>query len=204
MATHLQIQVTQPDDCKSFYFKDITPAYNVLTDPNGYDTTGVNGIDPNNIDDTQILLDITLPSGTEVNLTIDAANFDPATIPGVVQYQVTLAAVNSAASLALTDFEDGVYKFVYTITDSSDNKVYSVTCYYAKTCTICCELDKRLIDITICRNCDKSRDINTLWEAYMLEKKYNHLVACHDFDGADEVLQYLNDLLDIEHCDSCN
>lgn len=198
---YLETKVTTSRDCTSFYFEDSTPLYNSLTSPNGYDPTGVNCVDPYNIDDANITVKVTnLATPTSpVTVDIPVSAFDPSQIPGVVQYTITSTDLQY-------NITDGVYEFVYSITDLSDGKLYQKTCYLLNDCNICCELDKRLKDLKECGSCsDKNnRAVNMLYEAYMLRQKAQHLVACHDFAGAQKVLDYLSRLLDIKYCDGCN
>ena len=278
---YLETQVNISRDCASFYFQDITPEYNQLTNPNGYDPTGVNCVDPANIDSNAITVQITNLANPTSPVTVNIPDinpiFDETRIPGVVQYNITNTSFTSISytvsnavgtgalvtyttsiahtfiagqtvtitSLIPTQFNitgvitsvpnntsftianvatgsasntgtvsgqslitgDGVYKFVYTIIDSANNdQVYQRTCYVLNDCAICCELDQRLKDLKECGSCsDKNnRTVNMLYEAYMLKQKAHHLVACHDFDGAQQVLDYLSRLLDIKYCDSCN
>lgn len=195
---YLETQVTTARDCASFYFKDITPEYDGLTAPNGYDPTGANCIDPSDLDAASLV--VTILSEPTVSYTIDLTDYiDPGTIPGVVQYEVV------PADLSATTIEDGIYEFVYSVTDN-DGQVFQRTCYVLNDCSICCSLDQKLKDLNTCGTCDKQnvRTTNMLYEAYMLRQKAHHLVSCHDFAGAQEILDYLSRLLDIKYCDNCN
>lgn len=279
----LQIDVSVPRGCQGFYFQDITPQYNALTQPNGYDPTGVSCVNPANIDTSKITVEVTNmanPSSTQlIYIPGTSPTFDPTRIPAVVQYEITnsnfstvTATVNSATGtgtvatyttaaphgfiagqtvnvtgLLPTQFNvsgtvlsvpsntsftmssiavgsasntgtasglgietgDGIYKFVYTIIDTAptaNNQVYQAVCYILNDCGICCELDKRLKDLKNCGTCNENNNrlVNSLYEAYMLRQKAHHLVACYDIAGAQEVLDYLNKMLDLKTCDGCN
>lgn len=197
-----EIKVTTSRDCASFLFQDITPAYNFLSAPNGYDPTGANCVNPNNLDPDLITVEVTnvTTSTSPVIVTIPSSAFDPTAIPGIVNYQITSSILGSTIS-------DGVYKFTYTVVDMSDNnRIYNRTCYMVSDCNICCTLEQMLKDLKTCGTCNdkNTKTTNKLYEAYMLRAKAHHLAACHDFAGAKEVLDYLTTLLDIKTCDSCN
>lgn len=199
---YLETEVTVSRDCASFYFQDVTPEYNLLTALNGYDPTGVNCVDPADLNANAITVQVTnLADPTNpVTVTIPTSAFTPGTIPGVVNYNITSTNLGYTVS-------DGIYKFVYTVVDAANNdQVYQRTCYVLNDCGICCSLDQKLKDLKECGSCsDKNnRSVNMLYEAYMLRQKAHHLVACHDFAGAQQVLDYLSRLLDIKYCDSCN
>jgi hypothetical protein len=199
---YLETQVTVSRDCASFYFQDVTPEYNLLTNPNGYDLTGVNCVNPADIDISALTVQVTnlANPSSPVTVNIPASAFDDTRIPGVVQYNIT------STNLGYT-LSDGIYKFVYTVVDGANNdQVYQRTCYVLNDCNICCSLDQKLKDLKECGSCNEknNRSVNMLYEAYMLRQKAHHLVACHDFAGAQQVLDYLSRLLDIKYCDSCN
>lgn len=275
----LQIDVSIPRGCEGFYFQDVTPAYNALTEPNGYDSTGTSSVDPADIDTSKITVAVTNmanPAYTQT-LYVPLTAFDATRIPGVVQYDIantnftnvtytvssavgtglmttyttssthtfatgqtvtvsglvpaqfnvtgviisvpsntsfTMAsiAVGSASNTGSVSGQgittgDGIYKFVYTIVDTANNdQVYQAVCYVLNDCGICCELDQRLKDLKNCGTCNENNNklVNMLYEAYMLRQKAHHLVACYDIAGAQEILDYLNRMLDLKTCDNCN
>lgn len=277
----LQIDVSIPRGCEGFYFQDTTPAYNVLTEPNGYDSTGISSVDPDDIDPNNITIEITNMAnpGYSQTIYVPTTAFNPSQIPGVVQYEIpntsftnvtysvsaatsttpglvttyttstphtyvagqtvtvsglfptqfnvtgvilsvptndtfTLSsiAVGSASNTGSVSGQgittgDGIYKFLYTIVDTGDNdQIYQAVCYVLNDCGICCELDKRLKDLKNCGTCNENNNklVNNLYEAYMLRQKAHHLVACYDIAGAQEILDYLNRMLDLKTCDNCN
>ena len=199
MSFQLQIEVNTSRDCSSFLFKDSTKSYDALFNPTGYDPTGVFSVNPSNL--TSFKLEVTNLSNstTPVNITIPSSAYNPTRIPGVVEYTIT------STNLGYT-IEDGVYKFIYTVIDSSTNSTYQAGCYILNDCNICCAMDQKLKDLKNCGTCNdkNNRTVNMLYEAYMLRQKAHHLVSCHDFTGANEVLEYLKGLLDIKTCDNCN
>jgi hypothetical protein len=199
---YLEVEVNSSRDCASFYFKDITPEYSAVSSPNGYDPTGISCASPSNLTDITVAVSkVNSTSGAvTINIPTTSPTFDSTRIPGVVDYEIT------STNLGYT-ITDGIYQFVYSVVDSANNdQVYQRTCYVLNDCAICCELEQRLKDIKSCGSCNElnSRSVNLLYEAYMLRQKAHHLVACLNFTGAQEVIDYLNRLLDLQTCDSCN
>lgn len=202
---YLETEVKVSRDCASFYFKDVTPEFDLVSSPNGYDPTGASCVNPDDL--TDITLKVSQVNGANDPVTFQIPTsspiFDSARIPGVVDFQIT-SGITGSLGYALTD---GIYEFVYTVVDSANNdQVYQRTCYVLNDCNICCTLDQKLKDLKSCGTCNEknNKTINMLYEAYMLKQKAHHLVACHDFAGAQEVIDYLNRLLDIKYCDNCN
>lgn len=196
-----EIKVITSRDCNSFLFQDITPLYNFFTSPNGYDPTGVGNVNPSNLNSSAIKVKVTNVANPSslVTVTIPNAAFDPTNIPGIVNYEIT------STDLGYT-ITDGVYEFTYTVIDASNNnRVYSTTCYIVSDCNLCCLLEQKLKDLKSCGTCNEknNKEINKLYEAYMLREKANHLAACRDFKGAQEVLDYLSGLLDLKTCENC-
>lgn len=270
MALQLKTKVTVTRDCGTFLFKDITEAYNSVTNPTGYGSPNTQAA---NINSSTVNLVVTNMSTGSSSTFYLGYYLTPATIPSVVNYSIpttggsatlsgatgngsaitytsttnhgftvgqtvtisgftnsafnitgyiasvptttsfTIASVTNAsvsgtatATASYLSMGDAVYKFTYTINDSADsNKVYQAVCYVVNDCTICCELESKLKDLSYCGSCCKEnqRDVNMLYEAYMLRSKAHHLAACNDFAGAQEVLDYLNRLLDVTYCDTC-
>lgn len=202
MALQLQINVDVSRDCGTFLFSDSTPVYDALINTGGYDINGVFSVSPNDLDTSKLKLEVTnlaTPTVTKT-ITIPSTYFNATRIPGVVQYTINSTTLGST-------IVDGVYKFIYTVVDTAhNNRVYQAGCYILNDCNICCSLDKKLKDLKNCGTCNdkNNRTVNMLYEAYMLRQKAHHLVSCHDFTGAMEVLEYLNTLLDIKTCDNCN
>jgi hypothetical protein len=86
----LQTSVTVSRGCQGFYFQDVTPEYDVLTEPNGYDPAGIGSVDPSDIDSNNITIEITNMAnpGYSQTILVPSTAFDPNQIPGVVQYEI--------------------------------------------------------------------------------------------------------------------
>ena len=203
MALILETYVTENENCSSFFFHDSTPLYNSVENPGGYDPTGVNGFDPNSIDISNLILQITLPDNTIIEIVIppNALNIDNIGGTGLITTEIV------AEDLGYTDkITDGVYTFKYIIDDGNNKKYYN-TCKILANCQVCQCLEKKLIDINLCTNCTESqrtRRINDLYHAWMLKDKAKHAVACNDVSSAVNIINYLLDYCNISRCDSCN
>lgn len=200
----LQIKITEKSNCKSFYFADVTPLYNSVLSPEGYDETGTVNLNPDDIDTDRLMLDVQLPDGSIINLTIPDTAFDLDNIvnPGLVIYEVT------AASLGYSDkLQDGVYKFTYTIYNTDGTLTYNASCYVAQMCNVCCCLNEKLKDISSCTDCNSiqsSKKLDPYVSAYMLKEKVKFLLVCQDNTGAQDIIDYLSQYCGIKRCDSCN
>lgn len=202
MSTQLQICVTEKNDCESFYFQDVTPLLNTITTPGGYDLTGVTNLNPNDINQSRMFLDVTIPDGTIISLTIPNTTFDVDNIStiGLLTFEVTNTALGMSDKLT-----EGIYKFTYKIF-SDVGTLYTTSCYVAQMCTICCCLSQKLKDIKACSNCssaERSKKLNQYYDNYMLKEKINFLMACQDFTGAQSLIDYLSTYCGIQNCDSC-
>jgi len=200
----LKIKVITNDASTSFYFSDVTPLYNAVSDPTGYDLTGINNFDPDDIDTSRIYLDVTLPDSSAVNLTIPSSAFDTANIggTGLITYEIPATDLGFSEKLS-----DGIYKFLYKFYSNDGSKNFSCAAYVAVTYDICCCLQKKLANITLCSSCSdsqKNKSISDLYANWMLHSKIDHQLACHDATGAQETIDFLTNYCNIKKCDSCN
>lgn len=197
----LETKITTNDANTSFYFSDVTPLYNAVSDTGGYDLTGTVNLDPADIDQTRLFLDVTLPDNSVVSFTIPDTTFNEANIGtiGLLTFEIT------ATDLGFTEtLQDGIYKFVYKIYSEDGSKTYSASCYVPVSFEICCCLEQKLASLSTCPTCPgNSKKISDLWNAWMLQSKIKHLVACHNNAGAEVIFDYLNTYCDIRNCDSC-
>lgn len=202
MALNIEINVTQSQDGESFYFQDATPLYNPVSAPRGYDPNFGAGFDPSNIDLATIKITITTPSGAVYVIPVTPAEVVIANIGTIGMVNKAITSANLGGS---GDIEDGVYKFVYGFKDFNGAS-YSATCYVAALYQVCCCLDQKLKDLTICDNCtekERSKKIYTLYDAWMLRQKAQHLVGCNDFAGAQKIIDHLSLICNIKRCDAC-
>lgn len=202
MALILETYVTENENCSSFFFHDSTPLYNSVESAGGYDVTGVNGFDPDTIDTDDLILQITLPDSTVVEITIPSEDFDIDNIGGIGLITTEITAV----ALGSTKITDGVYTFKYIITDGNGRSYYN-TCRILANCQVCQCLERKLIDINLCTNCtetQRSRRISDLYHAWMLKDKAQHAISCNDVSSGISIINYLSDYCNISRCDSCN
>lgn len=198
----LKTKITTNDANTSFYFSDVTPLYNAVSDAGGYDLTGAVNLDPADIDQTRLFLDVTLPDNSVVSFTIPNTTFNEANIGtiGLLTFEILATDLGFTTTL-----QDGIYKFVYKIYSEDGSQTYSAACYVPVSFEICCCLEQKLATLSICPTCPgNSKKISDLWNAWMLQSKIKHLVACHNNTGADEIFDYLNTYCNIKNCDSCN
>lgn len=204
MSFQLQIHITEKSNCESLYFNDSTPLYNSVSTPTGYDPNGISNFDPDDIDTSRIFLDITKPDGSIINLIIPSSipNVSNIVSTGYITYEITNTMLDFTGKIL-----DGVYKFKYTIFNTTGTLTYSASCYIPVMCQVCCCLHQKLKDITFCSNCSeqtKSKRIQQYTDMYMLKEKANYLAACFDNIGAQEVIDFLSSYCGIKNCDSCN
>ncbi len=204
MATlRLQTSVKVKSDGTSFFFGDVTPLFNPVSDPYGYDTSGSpTGFPASSVDTTKLYLDVTTPDGTITSITIPGADFVIGNIgsTGAITYEVT------ATALGLTVISDGIYHFKYTITDSTTLREYTSECDVFTDHFVCCCLDNKLKDIQICASCtreQKSKKIDDLYNAFMIRHKARYSAACGDLAGAQKLLDDLLNYCNIKRCDAC-
>lgn len=198
----LEQKIYTNDASTSFYWGDVTPLFNAVSETGGYDLSGVNNFDPDDIDTTRMFLDITLPDNSVVSITLPDTTFDTANIGtiGLLTHEITATDLGFTTTL-----QDGIYKFVYKIYSQDGSKSYTASSYISVSYAICCCLEKKLASLSTCPTCSgNTKKLSDLWNAWMLQSKINHLVACHNLDGANTVFDYLTDYCNIKNCDSCN
>jgi len=207
MATlNVQQDVDQSKDCKNFYFFDTTSLWNAISAPDGYDPSGLNGIDPSNISLPDSTLLVTLPDGTVVSFDLEVyADFDIARLiadgRNLIQFTIPYSDLGFGSTLA-----DGMYKFTYILYNDALNVTYQSTCYFVNTCQVCCCLDQKLAKLNICTNCGDtySKQVQRLYDLYLKRDSAQLLAGCGDYVGAQQVVDYLTTQCAIKTCDGCN
>lgn len=204
MATlRLQTSATLKPDGTSFFFKDVTPLFNPISNPYGYDTNpSPTGFPASSVDTTKLYLTVINPDGTITDIIIPSTDFIIANIgsTGAITYEVT------AAALSLTTIGDGVYHFKYTITDNTTQRQYTSECDVFTDHFVCCCLDNKLKDIQICATCtkeQKSKKIDDLYNSFMIRHKARYAASCGDLAGAQKLLDDLLNYCNIKRCDAC-
>lgn len=203
MSLRISLCTTIAKDCSTITISDATGYYDVVTNPYGYDITGVDNFDPNDIDLTTGKLIFRLSDGTETTLDLVAGDFNVDNIgtTGLINKEVTFA------DLDLSGIEsDDVLRITYTYNDTDGNK-YSKTIYTLKDCIARCNLNDMLLDIDSCENCKDAttnKKINDTMMAKIILEGAKYKLACNDVTGAKRALDYVNDLTSDHNCDSCN
>lgn len=196
----LQQNISQSQDCKNFYWHDSTLLWNSISSPNGYDPTGSVGFDPNNISITESVVKITKPDGTIVTIQLVSDDYDLTRLEdtGTNLIQKTI----SYTDLGFSDkLADGIYTFNYRLKDIF-GVLHLASCYIVQDCTICCCLDGKLKDLTLCSDCNNS-EIQDLFNLYMRRDSARMLAACGDLVGAQQMLDYITKLCNSKKCSSC-
>lgn len=201
-ALDQKINITFSADSTYWLFNDCTPLYQALSAPGGYDPTGMNGFDPNDIDTSNMTLDIydynaaasvptiTLSSGLVVIGDIGGT--------GLITEQFTPADLSYTGTIP-----DGVFRFTYQITTISTGVTYQVIKYVAKLSSTRCCLDKRLLKVDLCPTCKKDKTVQDLFTALMLSDQVNTMLECKDYTGAQSVISYLKDYCAAQKCEDC-
>ncbi len=200
----LETNTITNDTSTSFFFSDVTPLYNAVSAPGGYDTSGVTNFNPSDIDTSRVFIDVTLPDLSVVSFTVPGGDLNVGNVGTIGLFTYEISATDLGFSSTL---EDGIYKFYYKIYSQDGSQTYSASSYIVVSFAICCCLESKLVDLTTCTNCSgtsHTKKLENLWNAWMLQSKLKHLVACHNLDGANVVFDYLSDYCNIKNCDSCN
>lgn len=190
-------------DCTSILFSDQTPWYNAVTAPTGYDDSGVNSTDPDDVNTNAAYLDITpLSTGTKYTVQIPDINFDKTEIG---KSGFTTASI-PASTFGASTIPDGIYKVTYRFTLLSNGRKVSVTNYIACTCAIDCCINEQLLTLGCCSDCSdekNNRKIYNLYRAHMLRDKIKYQLACNDAQGAQNTINCLTEFCNITTCNSC-
>ncbi len=205
MILDLHQNIGESKDCKTFYFFDTTPLYNAISAPNGYDPTGVDSVDPADIDQGLSELVVTLPDGTEVHFDMETyGDYDETRLTtdgkNLFQFSISYSDLGFDSTLA-----DGIYKFHYIIYvgDGDALPTYQTISYVVQDCAACCCLDEKLAAIKYCRDCKENKDIKELYDLYLKRCAAKILAACGDYQGAQVALDYITDACAIKKCNGC-
>lgn len=118
MALVTQFSVKTISGCTKFYLKDTTPAWDAVSAPTGYDSTGVNNPNPSSI--TSINVAITNMADPTVTRTViiptTSPTFTPATIPGIVKYTISSyqTALSASYTISSSNSNAGAGSVTYT------------------------------------------------------------------------------------------
>src|SRR5690348_894924 len=97
-------------DCSSLLWADLTGWYNAVTNPFGYDDSGVYSTDPDDILTTAAYVDVTpLSTGTTYTTQIPSANFDKNQIGKSGFSTVSIP----GSTFGADSIPDGIYKVTY-------------------------------------------------------------------------------------------
>ncbi len=191
------------DSCSKILWQDETQLYNSVLHPRGYDDTGVNSTDPDDVNTNTAYLDIT-PLSTNIKYTVQIPStiFDKANIgtTGFSQYKIL------PVDIANTNIPDDVYKCTYRFKLISTGQEISTTVYLAVTCTVDCCIDGKLSALKCCNDCSdesNNRKIHDLYRAHMLRDKIAYQISCNNPTGAQETINCLQQYCNSKPCTNC-
>lgn len=193
MAIILNQKICPANNCQSFNWYETTGAYSTANTGGWGD--GISNDDPTD--------------ASNATLAITDPNNDTTTISLISQYpQWPTADVDQYFTIYNTDLnmtnklQDGLYKFVYTVTMSSGN-VYKKTSYKLMFCNIECCVNKMMLSIDpTCESCNKSKmDVAT--KAQSLLDGLRRASKCGKVSLFNNYLNVLNRLCLNTNCDSC-
>jgi hypothetical protein len=199
-ALELKINGTENSSSDGIIFNDYTPLWNAISAPGGYDPTGANCFDPNDIDTSTITV--------QVYSYVTGANLDLITIPpgtpvisdiggtGYITYTLT------DTDLGISGIADGIYKLTYSFDDNT-GVTYTKVKYIACTNEIRCCLDQKLKAINFCPDCNFTEKMQTLAINNLLLDVIDEFLECENYTQAQEVLDYLGDFCNIQTCQNC-
>lgn len=158
-------------DCKQLLFVDETGNYST-TNPGGW---GLANITQSSITQSEVVITMTDNTTTTIDL-----------LPSPYQFPV----INSTAYyISPTAFEDGVYKFEFSIIGGEADK-YAYTTYYLSTCNIDCCMTKFAGKINPSCSCNDKM----LQKWADMQSYYNAMLYNFECENYNEVTNLLNKL----------
>lgn len=205
MALALKLDTRISKDCLTLYISDVTRSYQAITNPGGYDSTGVVNLDPNDIDTDTGNITFENSAGETASFDLDPSDFVVANIDttGLISVSFTF---EDLTDNGFSSADDDVIKITYSFYDTNDT-LYQKSCYIVKNCTACCILNTLTKAIDFCGECGKKNvtaQINEVMMARIILESASLLAACNDIQGAKEALDYVNTLGEDHRCSSCN
>lgn len=185
MALSIQIGIINNDS--DIIVVDNTGNYNAISNPGGWDATGVTNPAHTNPPVTAIALDIFLPGTTT---TIGAS-----ALLGTTFFTTTDRAYNiftdPSAVVPTFALTDGVWKYVFTFTISS--VVTTITKYSLRVNDLICSIGKLALG---------NMDVNNYAEAKLLYDRMVQAFDCGEYTLAQELYEEINFLLTDSDCNA--
>lgn len=157
-------------DCKQLLFVDETGNYST-TNPGGW---GKPNIEKADVETSEVVITMTDNTTTTVNLFTSPYLFPQTN--------------SSAYYISGTAFEDGIYKFEFTVSDGDQD--YTYTTYYLSTCNIDCCMTKFAGKINPSCSCNDKM----LQKWADMQSYYNAMLYNFECENYNEVTNLLNKL----------
>lgn len=179
--------VCQKDKCKTLSVEDTSGLFDAVTNPNGWDPTGVTALD-------SAVIVVTFPDAT--TKTYDVLSQIPNPITGNFSYTLT----NGTAV-----FPDGSYKVKYTLTFAAPSTTVNSTekCIYFNCVTKCSLASlwaKTAEEECGCDPCSGNEMLNTALLAEGLYRAMVSAASCGNTATADKLLARLTRIFNYNDC----
>lgn len=150
MALEVKFNLCETTTCTKVKFTDHTGAYNVITNPGGYDENNEVPSHPGTSEFEEATLTITTPSNASFSFDIHP------TFP-TINEETTFTVNGTDVGYTNNSIVDGIYNVVYTI--STDSQTYTASKYFLFSCQLQCCIDKLYAKVTpeeMHCNCDNT------------------------------------------------
>lgn len=145
MALEVKFNLCETVSCTKLEFTDQTKAYNIITNPGGYDQNNEVPNQPGTSEFLEATLTVTTPSNTSYDF--DLFSTFP-TVNDETVYTITASQLGFGSTGSITD---GIYQATYSL--STDEQSYTVSKYYLFTCQVDCCIDKLYSKVTPDNGC---------------------------------------------------
>lgn len=188
MALNLNFDICQKSNCKDITFSETTGLYNSSYNLGGYESP--------NISSSSVLtavLTITSPSNVIYTINLFTSGFPTANINS--EYLISL--------IPNTLLDDGQWKFVYTITTSSQTYIKTIYKYFY--CNSECCVQQMLSDLNIedCDSCNDTKGSKDYIIASTFLESLKNAAKCGDLSNFSNISKILNKICKNKDCKTC-
>ena len=198
MALELKFKISKNADCDTFVFEQNTGAYDVTTNPTGWQTSELSTHQDSYVTITNVTdsIEYDLIEVTSTDVVGDTTNL---TYADLIVKGTTLA-------IGTAQIVDGVYCFEYRILLPATSTIVSTTNYFMSLCALECQLKKLAVkyatNTSSCSPCEDTL-LNTFVEAMALYDVLKFSFRCGNFTDFKKILTNLQELLTILDCSNC-